>query len=199
MTVIAPAIGRRARSLAADHVGSGQGGDEGLIARVVLGMLEGGIVRAALQKLFVLCARMVFRVAVGRCDLTMMGLLWLRAGRRRSRIFEHALQQNAFRAAALIFHEKYAPTFDKWAAIRHSCFRISLVNESALATIASVVRFGSHCNLFASKKKTTKKVTGGRRGTGKQDARPWSPLVAARPGRQPIRQRCGAERRQPAM
>jgi hypothetical protein len=162
-------------------------------------MLEGGIVRAALQKLFVLCARMVFRVAVGRCDLTMMGLLWLRAARRRSRIFEHALQQNAFRAAALIFHEKYAPTFEKWAAIRHSCFRISLVNASALATIASVVRFGSHCNLFASKKKTTKKVTGGRRGTGKQDARPWSPLVAARPGRQPIRQRCGAERRQPAM
>jgi hypothetical protein len=90
----------------------------------------------------------------------MMGLLWLRAARRRSRIFEHALQQKAFRAAALIFHEKYAPTFEKWAAIRHSCFRISLVNASALATIASVVRFGSHCNLFASKKKTTKKSNG---------------------------------------
>ena len=36
--------GRRARSLVVDHVGRGQGGDEGLIARVVLGMLEGGIV-----------------------------------------------------------------------------------------------------------------------------------------------------------
>ena len=149
--------GRRARSLAADHVGSGQGGDEGLIACVVLGMLEGGIVRAARQKLFVLCARMVFRVAVGRCDLTMMGLLWLRAARRRSRIFEHALQQNAFRAAALIFHEKYAPTFDKWAAIRHSCFRISLVNASALATIASVVALVPTATFSQAKRKQQKK------------------------------------------
>jgi hypothetical protein len=166
-------------------------------------MLEGGTARAALRNLFVHRApsrrSIVFCVAAQQRDRRMMRLSSLRAAGRRSRIFEQALRQIGFRAAALIFHEKYAPTFDKWAAIRHSCFRISLVNASALATIASVVRFGSHCNLFASKKKTTKKVTGGRRGTGKQDARPWSPLVAARPGRQPIRQRCGAERRQPAM
>ena len=161
-------------------------------------MLEGGTTRAALQKLFVLCARLVFCVAVRRCDLSMMGLLGLCAARRRSRIFEHGLRQNAFRAAALIFHEKYAPTFYEWAAIRHSCFRISLVNANALATIASVVALVPTAT-FSQAKRKQQKVTGGRRGTGKQDARPWSPLVAARPGRQPIRQRCGAERRQPAM
>jgi hypothetical protein len=86
----------------------------------------------------------------------MMGLLWLRAARRRSRIFEHALQQNAFRAAALIFHEKYAPTFDKWAAIRHLCFRISLVNASALATIASVVALVPTATFSQAKRKQQK-------------------------------------------
>jgi hypothetical protein len=68
----------------------------------------------------------------------MMELLWPRAVRRRSRIFEHALRQMACRAAALIFHEKCEPTLGEWAAGQHSCFRISLVNASALATIARI-------------------------------------------------------------
>src|SRR5262249_24486742 len=52
---------------------------------------------------------------------------------------------------------------------------------------------------FHKQKENKQQITGGRRGTGKQDARPWLPLVAALPGWQPIRRRRGAERRQPAM
>jgi hypothetical protein len=51
---------------------------------------------------------------------------------------EHALQKSRARGGT-DFTEKCAPTFDEWAAILHSCFRISLVNADALATIASVV------------------------------------------------------------
>jgi hypothetical protein len=62
-----------------------------------------------LFKIFLFLAPALFRVAARQRDLTMTGLLWLRAARRRSRIFEHALQKIAYRAAALISHENMRP------------------------------------------------------------------------------------------
>jgi hypothetical protein len=62
-----------------------------------------------LFKTFLFLAPALFRVAARQRDLTMTGLLWLRAARRRSRIFEHALQKIAYHAAALISHENMRP------------------------------------------------------------------------------------------
>src|SRR5262249_24486740 len=122
-------------------------------------MLEGGTARAALQNLFVHRApsrrSIVFCVAAQQRDRRMMRLSSLRAAGRRSRIFQQALRQIGFRAAALIFHEKCAPTFNEWWAARHSCFRISLVNANALATIASVVALVPTATFSQAKRKQT--------------------------------------------
>jgi len=141
-----------------------------------------------LFKIFLFLAPALFRVAARQRDLTMTGLLWLRAARRRSRIFEHALQKIAYHAAALISHENMRPlsTNGRRSNIRvfelvHSCFRISLVNANALATIASVVGLVATAT-FHKQLKNKQQITGGKRGTRKQDARPWSPACGGTPG-----------------
>jgi hypothetical protein len=130
-------------------------------------------------------------------ELTVTGLLWPRVTLRRSRIFEHALQKIACRAAALISLEKCAPTFDEWAAILHSCFRISLVNADALATIASVVGLVPTAT-FYKQLKNKQQTTGEKRG----NKTTRSALVTAHggaPGPTADSATLRAERRQPAM
>jgi len=107
------------------------------------------------------------------------------------------LQKIACRAVALISHEKCAPTFDEWAAIQHSCFRISLVNADALATIASVVGLVPTAT-FHKQLKNKQQITGEKRG----NKTTRSTLVTAHggaPGPTADSATLRAERRQPAM
>jgi hypothetical protein len=73
------------------------------------------------------------------------------------------LQRIALRAVVLIFHEKCALAFREWTAIRHSRFRISLVNANALATIASVVGLVPTAT-FHKQLKNKQQTTSGKRG-----------------------------------
>jgi hypothetical protein len=87
----------------------------------------------------------------------------LRAARHRSRIFERALQRIAFRAVALIFHEKCALAFANGRRSDIRVFELVLLTPMRLLpSRAWLVWFP--LQPFTSNKKNKQQITGGKRG-----------------------------------